>query len=131
MNPGPILIIINTFHTLFLALLFSSLTKSKNTKTYLLSCNHIKNPKTPLSYFISHIIALVYFIALYLFYCICYFILLTFNTLCLTTIRWSWGRKTMILFCRLPDVNKESLFNCSTRVRYMGKIYPWYNNLHL
>jgi hypothetical protein len=48
----------------------SSLIKSENTKTYLLSCNHIQNPKTPLSYSFSCIIALVYFHASYLLYCI-------------------------------------------------------------
>jgi hypothetical protein len=83
-------------------------------------------PKTPLSHHISCIIALVYFHASYLFYCICYFI---FNTLCLTITRWSWGRNTRRLFCRLPDKNKDSFLNYSPRVWYkpqvtlVGKIF--------
>jgi hypothetical protein len=48
-EPGPILIIRNTFPTLARVRLFSALIKSENTKTYLLSCNNIKNPKTPLT----------------------------------------------------------------------------------
>jgi hypothetical protein len=45
MNPGPILIVRNTFPTHLHALLFSALFKSENTKTYLLSCIHLQNPK--------------------------------------------------------------------------------------
>jgi hypothetical protein len=48
----------------------------------------------------------------------CYFILLTFNILWLTTTQWRWGRKTRRLFCRLPDENEESFFDCSLRVWY-------------
>jgi hypothetical protein len=122
MNPGPILIIRNTFPTLARVFLISSLIKSKNTKhIYFLAIIS----KTPLPYCISRIIALVYFIASYLFYCICYFILLTFNTLCLTTIRWSWGCNTRSLFCRLPDENEERFFECYPRVRYKPWVSSW------
>jgi hypothetical protein len=48
MNPGPILIIRNTFPALARVFKSSSLIKFENTKIYLLSCNHIKNSKTPL-----------------------------------------------------------------------------------
>jgi hypothetical protein len=92
-------------------ILNSYLIKSENTKTYLLSCNHIKNPKTPLPYCISRILAQITLLYCYLFYCICYYILLTFNTLCLTSTRWSWGCKTSRLFCRLSDENEESFFD--------------------
>jgi hypothetical protein len=57
---------------------------------------------------ISCIIALVYLPALLFILLHCYFILLTFNTLCLTTTQWSGGRKARRLFCRLPDKNEES-----------------------
>jgi hypothetical protein len=119
-EPSPILIIRNTFQTLFHALLFLALIKSENTKTYLLSCNHIENPKTPLPYFFSRILALVYFIASYLFYCICYLFIFIFNTLCLTTTRCSWGRKTTRLFC--SGENEESFFDCSPRVQYKTRV---------
>jgi hypothetical protein len=49
MNPGPILIMINTFPTLTRVLLFSSLIKSENTKTYLLSCIYNQNPSPTLN----------------------------------------------------------------------------------
>jgi hypothetical protein len=131
MNPGPILIIINIFQTLFLALLFSALIKTKNTIAYLLSCNHITKPKNTFTIFFSCIIVLFYFIGSYLFYCIYYLFLLTFNTLCLTTTRWIWGRKTRRLFCRLPDENKERFFDCSPRVRYKSWVSSRGENLLL
>jgi hypothetical protein len=45
MNTGPILITRNTFPTHLQVLLFSASFKSENTKTYLFSCIHLKNPK--------------------------------------------------------------------------------------
>jgi hypothetical protein len=65
MNPGPILIIRNTFPTLARVFLFPFIIKSKNTKKNTF-CNYIKNTKTHL------FIALVYFL-LFSFY---YFVLL-------------------------------------------------------
>jgi hypothetical protein len=79
MNPGPILIIRNTFPMLARVFKNSSLIKSENTTTYLLFCNHIKNPKTPLPYCFSCITALLYFAASYLLYCICYLFSLTYT----------------------------------------------------
>jgi hypothetical protein len=125
MNPSPILIIRNTFPTLILEFQFSLLIKSENTKTYLLSCNHIKNPKTPLPYHFSCILVIFTLLHCNLFYCISYFILLTFNTLCLTTTGWSWGRKTRRLFCRWPDKNEESFYDCSPRVQYKSRVSSW------
>jgi hypothetical protein len=61
MNPGPILIIRNTFPAHLHALLFSASFKFENTKTHLLSCIQLQNPKIS---FTHHI----YFLALYLRY---------------------------------------------------------------
>jgi hypothetical protein len=57
MNPSQILIIKNTFPTHLHVLLFLASFKSENTKTYLLSCIHLQNPKIPSTHHI-------YFIAL-------------------------------------------------------------------
>jgi hypothetical protein len=116
MNPDPLLIIRNTFTMLARVLLILALIKSENTKTYLLSCIYNQNPKTTLLYCISYIIVLVYIIALLFIFLQCYFMLLTFNTLSLTTTQWSWGYKTRRLFCRLSDKNEESFFDCSLRI---------------
>jgi hypothetical protein len=51
MNPGPILIIRNTFPTHLHALLFSASFKSKNTKTHYLLVYNYKTPK-----YLSHVI---------------------------------------------------------------------------
>jgi hypothetical protein len=59
MNPGPILIIRNTFPTLARFFKNSSLIKSEIQKHIYFFCNHLKNPKTRLPYFFSFIIALV------------------------------------------------------------------------
>jgi hypothetical protein len=67
----------------------SSLIKSENIKTIFTLLQSSQKPKNTFTLCFSCIIALVYFISSYLFYCIYYFIFLTFNTLCLTTIRRS------------------------------------------
>jgi hypothetical protein len=131
MNPGPILIIRNTFRTHLDELLFSASFKSENTNTHLLSCIHLQNPKIPLPHHI-------YFIALlFTLFALSYFILFIFTSCTWQplggvgdTRQWSW-------FAGCLKTNNESFLGCSPRVRYetpsslVGKIYSWYNTLHL
>jgi hypothetical protein len=60
------------------------------------------------------------FILLYHYYYFTYI-----HTLCLTTTRWSWGRKIRRFFCRFPDENEESFFDCSLRVQYKPRVSSW------
>ena len=73
MNPGPFLIIRNTFYLLILAFTFSALIKSENTKNIFTSCNYNQNPKTLYLLALVYIIALVYLFAFYLFIVISFY----------------------------------------------------------
>jgi hypothetical protein len=63
-----------------------------------------------------------------------YFILFTFNTLCLTTTRWSWGHKTRNLFCTTRRNRAFSMvpqeFDIYSESSLSG-YYSFYNTLHL
>jgi hypothetical protein len=104
MNPGPILIIRNTFPTHLHALLFSASFKSENTKIHLLSCINLQNPKIPFTHHIYFIASLyIYFICIIIFY------FTYIYTLYLKTTQWSWGHKTRNLFCRLLEEERREL----------------------
>jgi hypothetical protein len=109
-----ILITRNTFPTLCMCLfIFSYFLKWKNKNIFHFLQSYQKHKTslfTALVHFL-HLLSVILFI-----YC-------TYSkTLCLTTIWWSWGRKTRSLFCMLPHGNEESFFNYSLGVRYLPRV---------
>jgi hypothetical protein len=119
MNPGPNLIIRNTFPTHLQVLLFSASFKSENTKTYLLSCIHLKNPKTPHTHHIYFILLHCYLLYLHHLFYFTYI-----YTLCLTTTRWSWGHKTSKLFCRLLEEERQELLRLFHESSILNPEFP-------
>ena len=103
MNPGPILIIRNTFPSLLSYFLFAALFNLK-IQTYFSFLFALKTPKQTNLYRFY----LVYF------NCLVYFTLVTtllyfylHETLCLTTTRWSWGHKALFYFAGLLEEERE------------------------
>jgi hypothetical protein len=113
MNPGPILTIRNTFPTHLHTLLFSAPFYSENTKTYLLSCTHNQNPKTPLPHHI-------YFIALLftLLHLLSNLILLTFTPCAGQPLGGVGDTRRGDCFAGCLKKDERSFFNRSPRVQY-------------
>jgi hypothetical protein len=65
--------IFNNKKHLLLDFSFYALIKSENTKNIFTSCNYNKNPQTSLLFALIYIIALVYFLAFYLFIVISFY----------------------------------------------------------
>jgi hypothetical protein len=123
MNPGPILIIRNTFPTYLHALLFSVLFKSENTKThYLLAYNY--KPKNTFHAYLLYCIV-IYFTFIIIFY------FTYIYTLCLTTTRWIWGHKTRKLFCRLLEEERWELSQLFPESLILNPKFPRGKNLLL
>src|SRR5680860_1200386 len=81
MNPGPFLIIRNTFPTTFKHLLHSAILKSENTKTLLLLAFTYKNPKNIIHHCFHHPCIFIYQNCIFT-YCFA-FVLLSFSHLVL------------------------------------------------
>jgi hypothetical protein len=113
----------------FTCILISALIKSENTKTYLLSCNHTKNPKISLSYCFSCIISLDYFLALHLLYCIVIYFIAFIFIFYLHSTPCAWqplgGVGDARQGDRLHDENEESFYDYSLRVRYKPRVPLW------
>ena len=115
MNPGPILIIRNTFPTLLSSLLFSAIYYSENTKILSIPAITHKNPKTTLLSYISsrlHLETLFTFsFALCLIYLVIYYLhyyLFTFSY-CVTLLI-----RNLVLDNHLVDLGTQDKVPCFT-----------------
>jgi hypothetical protein len=104
MNPGPILIIRNTFLTLLFALLFSALNYSENIKHIYFLAFTYKTQKHLYRVILVHVslvyLARIIFILLHLLFILLHIHIYFpyIHTLCLTTTQWGWRHKTRKLF---------------------------------
>ena len=83
MNPGPFLIIRNTFQTTFKHLLHSAILKTENTKTLLLLAFSYKNPKNTIHHHCYHPCIFIYHHSIFTCCFAFIFILISFSHLVL------------------------------------------------
>jgi hypothetical protein len=117
-NPGPILIIRNTFPQFYSHFYFQHHFIPKIQKTYLLSCMHIQNPKIPFShhiYFIALLFTLLHHI----------FILFTFTPCAWQTLGGVGGTRQVNYFIGCLNKNDERFFEFSSRIRYKPWVSSW------
>ena len=105
MNPGPFLIIRNTFPTLLSSLLLAAIIKSENTKTLLYLAFIIKTQKYHLSLFPQSLH--IYFTTIAYLLLFAYLFYYHSHTLCLTTTWWGWGHKTIYFVAGSQEKDKE------------------------
>jgi hypothetical protein len=118
MNPGPILIIRNTFPTILFTLLFSASFYSENTKNIFTFLHTHTKPKStfPASY-------LLYCIVIYLLHLI--FILLTFTPCAWQPLGGVGDTRQGNCFVGCLKKNDESFFNYSPRILYKYRVSSW------
>ena len=120
MNPGPFLIIRNTFPTTFKHLLHSAILKSENTKHFYSLHSHIKTPKIP-SIIITIIFAYLFTTIAFFIYCFASFIILiSFSHLVLDNHLVRLRAQTNLFVCRKSREGQEDKTHTtdSLRVRY-------------
>ena len=105
MNPGPFLIIRNTFPTLLSPLLFAAIFNSENTKTLSHLAFIIKNQKYHLPLFPPSLH--IYFTIIAYLLLFAYLFYYHSHTLCLTTTWWGWGQKTIYFVAGSQEKDKE------------------------
>ena len=120
MNPGPFLIIRNTFPTIFKHLLHSAILKSENTKTLLFIAFTYKNPKNNIHHHYYHPCIFIYHHCIF----ICCFafiiILISFSHLVLDNHLVRLRAQNNLLICRKSREGQEDKTHPtdSPRVRY-------------
>ena len=120
MNPGPFLIIRNTFPTTFKHLLHSAILKSENTKTLLLLAFTYKNPKNTINHHCYHPCIIIHHHCIF----ICCFafiiILISFSHLVLDNHLVRLRAQSNLLVCRKSREGQEDKTHTtdSPRVRY-------------
>ena len=105
MNPGPFLIIRNTFPTLLSPLLFAAIFNSENIKTLSHLAFIIKNQKYHLPLFSPSLH--IYFTIIAYLLLFAYLFYYHSHTLCLTTTWWGWGHKTIYVVAGSQEKDKE------------------------
>ena len=120
MNPGPFLIIRNTFPTTFKHLLHSAIFKSENTKTLLFIAFTYKNPKNTIHHHYYHPCIFIYHHCMFLYCFALFIILISFSHLVLDNHLVRLRAQNNLLLCRTSREGRGDKTHTteSPRVRY-------------